>query len=332
MAFRGRLKAIYDVFSRRRAAVTLERPVKIPDSTRTGVLLIFRDVVSGVWGPQMNPNANLYWVEVHNSLQHLHKKPTLSDKMLGRQLFSPETVTEDLEAFVYECTGTEFLDFVELSFKVDNPPELGSSATQVIDEINQLFRHEDLPYHLTDCVRVEKQEFGTPFPGGYPRNYTVTEIQSYPMILKSEEEVAYTDAIAPALKILEVPHFQGANEEFREGLEHYRKGRYKEAIASCGSALESVLKVICDRKGWRYRQEDALGDLLDNVVPQLGLEGAFKEKFKLIATIRNRFSSSHGGGQAPRKPERHFAQYVVVATAAIVVLLVTIAEGGQAPP
>lgn len=42
-----------------------------------------------------------------------------------------------------------------------------------------------------------------------------------------------------------------------------------------------------------------------------------------IATIRNRFSSSHGGGSKIRTVARHVAQYLITITAAAIVLLVT---------
>ena len=41
-----------------------------------------------------------------------------------------------------------------------------------------------------------------------------------------------------------------------------------------------------------------------------------------VARMRNRLSSSHGGGTSVRKVERHVAQYAVTATAAVIVLLV----------
>jgi hypothetical protein len=42
----------------------------------------------------------------------------------------------------------------------------------------------------------------------------------------------------------------------------------------------------------------------------------------LIATMRNRLSSAHGGGTAVRAVDRHVAQYALTSTAAAVVLLV----------
>ena len=41
----------------------------------------------------------------------------------------------------------------------------------------------------------------------------------------------------------------------------------------------------------------------------------------LIATMRNRLSGSHGGGDTVRSVERYVAQYALTSTAAAIVLL-----------
>ena len=86
--------------------------------------------------------------------------------------------------------------------------------------------------------------------------------------------------------------------------------------------LESVLQVICRRHCFQFSEGATLGQLLDVVVPGLGLEQVYSEKLKLMATIRNRLSSSHGGGTEPRNPERHYAQLMLTMTAAAIVFLV----------
>ena len=50
--------------------------------------------------------------------------------------------------------------------------------------------------------------------------------------------------------------------------------------------------------------------------------GTFQEPLTLVARMRNRLSSSHGGGSTVRNVDRHVAQYAVTATAADFVLLV----------
>ncbi|MXY45101.1 MAG: abortive infection family protein [Dehalococcoidia bacterium] len=327
-----RIKRLFGVFSRRHSQLPAEDIADVPRETRTRIVLLLRNTVSGLWGEQMNPNADALWGEVHLAMEILYARPILSKHFAQRSLATYDLVRDDLYYFLDECTTKEFLDFLELAFQADNAPESYSSADRVIESINGILTADGLPYRLTGYVKREEREFASPALGIPAQEMTVIKTISYPMVVREDDEIVYEEALAPALRILEAPHFQGSNEEFREALKHYREAEYKECLTSCGSALESVLKVICDRKGLTYGSRDVLGDLLDIVVPKLGLESAFKEKFKLVATIRNRFSSSHGGGQAPRKPERHFAQYMITATAGVIVLLVAVAEGGKSSP
>ena len=329
MSLRDQVLKVHDVYSQRRIRSADQDLKPVGQTTRNKVLLLFRDILSGARGGYADHNAERLWSEVHNLLQHRLGRPTLAREMQAYGSLDYNVIPKDLFMFLAECTSEEFLDFVELSFKVDHPPEASGSSGQVIEALNEIFRIDDLPYHLTDYVKIEEESIGPLFPGGGVRSLKEIKTVAFPKIIVVGEEVVYEEAVAPALEALEAPHFAVPNTEFRDALEHYRRGRHKECLTSCGSSLESVLKVICDRKRWAFNSADTLGPLLDIVIPKLGLEPAFKEKFKLVGNIRNTLSSSHGGGKAQRSPERHFAQYTITTTAGIIVLLIAVAEGGK---
>jgi hypothetical protein len=105
-----------------------------------------------------------------------------------------------------------------------------------------------------------------------------------------------------------------------------RKGVYGDCLVKCGSAFESVLKVLCTQNGWKFDPKDTAARLLGTVLPHTKLDGFFKEPLTLIATMRNRLSAAHGGGAAVRSVERHVAQYAITSTAAAMVLLVHAVE------
>ena len=60
---------------------------------------------------------------------------------------------------------------------------------------------------------------------------------------------------------------------------------------------------------------------LDVILANSRLDRFFKEPLMLIATMRNRLSGSHGGGDTVRSVERYVAQYALTSTAAAIVLL-----------
>ena len=102
-----------------------------------------------------------------------------------------------------------------------------------------------------------------------------------------------------------------------------RKGHFGDSVTKCCSAFESVLKVLCTRNGWAFDpQKDTAAKLLEIVLSHSSLDGFFSQPLMLIATMRNRLSSAHGGGTAVRVVDRHVAQYALTSTAAAVVLLV----------
>ena len=71
-------------------------------------------------------------------------------------------------------------------------------------------------------------------------------------IIKIDDEYVHEEVIKPALRILNQPQFAGAREEFLNAHEHYRKRNMKDALSSCLKAFESVMKAICDKRGWKY--------------------------------------------------------------------------------
>ena len=61
--------------------------------------------------------------------------------------------------------------------------------------------------------------------------------------------------------------------------------------------------------------------LEETVVGKSPLDSFFAQPLMLIATMRNRLSVAHGGGDKLKAPQRHIARYAVSNTAAAVVLL-----------
>jgi chaperonin GroEL (HSP60 family) len=182
----------------------------------------------------------------------------------------------------------------------------------MVDELNALIRVDNLPYHLTHFVRETVNDT--------PTTYTI-HTRAYPKVIMKESEFLHENAIAPVLTLLERPHFRGANAEYLAALEDYRKGDIPDCLTKCGSAFESVLKIICGRKGWAFGQTDTARTLINIVLRNTSLEPYFESPLLIIAKLRNRLSSSHGAGAAVQQPARHIAQYALNATASAILLI-----------
>ena len=251
----------------------------------------------------------MFWEAIHKRLQYLHGRQSLSAKR------SPNFLA-DLEHYFVECSDEDFLTFVETIFKTDEFWHEVNHENEFVSHVNEFLRQDSLPYTLTGFVYGQRTE------SLYGRDQTVRYLSSYPQIIRREDEILHQTAIQPTLTLLADPAFNSANEEFLEGLGHYRKGEYKDCVTKCASSLESVMKVICDRKGWSHPGNAEATVLLNTILPKTNLPPFFKNPLQLVSIIRNELSSVHGAGTQTRTIERHMANFVINSTASTILLLV----------
>ena len=128
--------------------------------------------------------------------------------------------------------------------------------------------------------------------------------------------------------MLRLPAYRNANDEFLEALADLRKSDFGDCLTKCGSALESVMKVLCNEKGWAYNERDTASALGKIMIDRLGLDGYYEPVLMIVATLRNRLSRSHGAGTIDRSASRPVAEYAVNSTASAILFLVQKAGEG----
>ncbi len=122
----------------------------------------------------------------------------------------------------------------------------------------------------------------------------------------------------PALRVLNLPGFEGPEEEFLDAHRHYRNGDYEESVTAAGKAFESTLKAICTRKGWTYSPDHRASDLLKTVRSKGLWPDYLDSSFdQLLATLssglprlRNN-QGAHGQGASVRKTPEYIASYAI---------------------
>ncbi len=256
-----------------------------------------------------------FWLEMYRSLNLLEGKP-ISDYEYG--LNDLEVVNNYLQS----CNDGRFIDFIELVFQAEDESWNSYSRKELIDSINQFLQMDDLPYHITEYIYreyscdldatagTEHDEYGDKYG-----------IIGYPKVIRRENEVIHASAIQPALMLLSNPIFTSANSEFMEAHGHYRKGEYGDCLTKCSSSMESVMKIICDQKGWNYSQEDNFNKLLDIIFQQTNLDSFLKQPIMQIGTLRNRLGTSHGAGVQSKSISKHKAQFTINISASSIILL-----------
>ena len=294
-----RLSDLFNVFSKRHAPRP-QAPKPLPASFRNRVFMRCRDLFTH--------ESPVFWGEIQSRLAYLHGRPNLSEAHAGSPL-------DDALIFLQGCDDAHFLDFVEYIFQTQaffHAP----AHEQVIDDVNEFLQQDDLPYALTDFVWTK----GVSIQFGH--EYETMTLTGYPQIIRRDSEVIYQNAILPTLQLLRGPAFEAANREFLQALDDGRKGDYGDCLTKCGSAFESVLKVICTRRQWAYAATDTASPLLKTVIANSGIEPFLEQPLMVVATLRNRLSTAHGAGVASREVSEAKAEYAINATAAAILLLV----------
>ncbi len=149
-------------------------------------------------------------------------------------------------------------------------------------------------------------------------------------IIRMDSVFLHTETVSPALALLHEHKWAGANQEFLKAHEHFRHGRFGEAINECLKAFESTLKLICDERKWAYNQTDTAKTLLE-VCAKHGLFPRFIESslaglravLENVATVRNKLSG-HGQGVQQIHISQEVAAFVIHSTGANILFLASL--------
>jgi len=304
---------IFDVFSRRQPSGKRNTPV-LPDTFRNRILLLCRDTFGGA-ASQFGQNVLAeFWAQVREVLLYRHGKMALTPSMYQ------QTPAEDAIPFLLNCADGEFLDFIEYIFRVSAIHSVGVEENDIVDRINELLAIDNIGLELTHLVEETTTEeiHDYPFRG---RVGQVTRVVAYPKVILKEDEVLHGEVITPTLAILSAPALKAANLEFLGALEDYRKGDFGDALTKAASSLESTMKVICSARGWTHSDNATASDLIRIIIARAPLESFFEQPLIVVASLRNRLSTSHGGGLAPRTPSSPIARYCINATASAICFL-----------
>ena len=198
------------------------------------------------------------------------------------------------------------LDVIELSFRTiedlqrNRPPFLTPrEGIEAINELNERFKE-----HGVGCQFVSGN------------------------IIRIDSELIHSEIVKPALNLLAQQHYAGAQDEFLKAHEHYRAENAKEALNECLKAFESVMKAICDKRGWSYNQNATATSLIkvcfDNELIPKFWDAHYSSLRSLlesgVPTGRNK-SGGHGQGTHPVTVPNHLAAYMLHMTASAIVFL-----------
>jgi len=308
---------IFDLFSKRQKALRGEVPDvytydDLPNPLRVQIVHIWRDALGSEnnyynqygCGPNVK-SAYKFIVDTLCREYGLFQLPSAEkyrDRMYLNELANYLLQVDDVE---------RQLDIVELSFryidritrKYDYLQKQGADerADDAINELN---------------ARLKEHGIGFQFIEGE--------------IVRVDSELIHSEAVKPALRLLNEKNYKGAQQEFLSAYEHYRHGKHKEALNDCLKSFESTMKSICDKRKWAYQQNATAKTLIqicfdNDLVPAFWQQHLSSLRSMLesgIPTGRNKLSG-HGQGVAPVAVPDYLVAYMLHMTASTLVFLTT---------
>jgi hypothetical protein len=301
--------AIYETYSRRQKLLNRKMADvfifdDLPSKLRVQIARLWSEAIDGVFSPAEPP----YWV-----FPGFHSMITTE---LGIFHFGPHDrkTAGDIINYFMSTEFEEALDIMEMMFAglirvgrngVDEFQRKSAERVicNAIDELNQRLLQHGVGYTMLDGDN--------------------------PQIIRRDSEHLHSEVVLPALMLLSEEGFEGANDEYRKAHKHYRDGNEKECLNECLKAFESVIKIICARRGWSYQETDTAKTLID-ICLRNGLLPPFMQSHlgtvrsgleSAIPTIRNKMSG-HGQGKEVIAVPPFYAEYLLHETATSIVFLV----------
>ncbi len=305
---------MYKLFSKRIKNKDGEPEVYIydefPEPFRNQVFYIIKDVLEVEWG-------NYYWDDLYNGFCR-EKGIRIRDND------SYEAFRHDCEIYIAKCEDDELMDFIDFAFYMfntegRNTESLPHMRKGIAKEINEIIDNaiKELNY------RFKQHNLGYEFVNGE--------------IIRIDNKVLHHEVVKPALKLLYEEGFDGAEEEFRKAFEYKRKGDNKNAILEAGKAFESVMKTICDKKGYTYDKAKDTAKTLISILEKNNFYPSYMSSHMAslrttletgLPAVRNK-NAGHGQGSAVTPIPDEFAEYALNLAATNIVLLVGIYKRGK---
>ncbi|MEX2226449.1 MAG: hypothetical protein WEB52_08375 [Dehalococcoidia bacterium] len=283
--------------------------------------IAFRVQVCHIWvasiGPFVAPDrylgsapCSIAWVEIHNAFAREQGVFEL-DPRSGQDPFL------QCQNFLLKAETLPALDLIELTFQaIPIAWERWSSAASAFQRHDFNVTQSPIEAIAELNIRFREHAIGYRFENG--------------QLIRIDSQFIHGEVVTPAIRLLHDAAFRGASQEFLKAHEHYRAGRYKEAINEALKSFESTMKTICDNRGWRYQPNVTAQGLIDlvfkNGLIPVELTSQFTALRSLLEsglpTIRNK-QGAHGQGATPVAVPDYLAAYALHLAASNIVVLVS---------
>lgn len=240
---------------------------------------------------------------------------------LFRPSFEAARTSDDPVIEHFYCADTDHaLDFMEACFQAFNY----NGGQAGVDEINAILREHGVGFEFTRYIEHHVERVSSAFGGVRKRRVLERE---FPRAIRRDNQVIHNEVTAPSLEFLAHSALRVANSEMLQAYSAFRAGRFEDAITSCGSAFESVLKTICNQKRWSHDADrDTCSRLVDTCYKNGLFPSFYVELFRRVGTVRNKLGDAHGRGPSPQHDvDASHAEHMLHMTSSHIILLCRLA-------
>jgi len=304
----------YDIYSKRKkqqekaGQPDVYKYDEIPEALRNQVIHIWKTAI-GTWREghydYSNEPPDNIWIAIHDILCR-----ELGLQTLGR--WDDRPFTKCCAFLLEESDIDNVLSLIEVSFHMieivcpdltyheKHNAKITQEPDDAIDELNARFKEHGIGYQ---------------YAGG--------------RIIRMDSQYMHTEAVLPAISLLQQQGFEGASEEFLDAHKHYREGNNKDAISAALRAFESTMKSICSLMGWEFPKNATAKPLIDICIgnglipePLQAHFGSLRATLESgLPTISNRLAR-HGQGEKRITVPDHYAAYALHLAATNIIFLV----------
>lgn len=197
------------------------------------------------------------------------------------------------------------IDFIELIFRCKSVWSIQKNRNEILNLINAVLETENIGYFCTPYIIK---------PGGM-------DVESFPKVKKIEDKTITQEIYTPLFNLLSDPVWINVDKELSDAFDLYRKGHIDASNNACGRALESTIKIICDKKGWNNNSNDKFAHNVDLCKSNNLFESFHAGILTSNGAIRNALGS-HGNGSEKSLNNKTYAKHMVNLTCSNILLLI----------
>ncbi|WP_213876165.1 hypothetical protein [Pseudomonas sp. dw_358] len=301
---------LFDLFSKRQRRARGEVPdvyqyEEIPDKLRNQIVHIWMETLGTP--QQWGGGAAEAWPMICKILCREYGVFSLSGG--ARQSSRKDSVGEVVNFFLQVKDVEQALDVIELTFKVID------SSTRRFDYMNVSNPSDKADEAILE-LNTRFKEHGVGF------QYESQEI------IRVDSQFLHSEVVKPALQLLADKAYAGAQDEFLKAHEHYRHGHGKESLNECLKAFESMMKIICAKRGWVLAGNETASSLIKICLEKELIPVFWQTQFNSLKSLleasvptgRNKLAG-HGQGEVATTVPDYLVAYMLHMTGACLVFL-----------